>query len=34
MLIYTHCWELMNSVGSHELVAAVCDEGDGLSLCE
>jgi hypothetical protein len=48
MLIYTHCWELMNSVGSHgslsllfvmkvmvcHFVTAVCDEGDGLSLCE
>jgi hypothetical protein len=34
MLIYTHCWELMNSVGSHGSSTAVRDEGDGLSLCE
>jgi hypothetical protein len=39
MLIYTHCWELMNSVGSHSssslpsMMNAVCDEGAGLSLC-
>jgi hypothetical protein len=31
---YTHCWELMKSVWSLQLVTAICDEGDGLALCE
>jgi len=31
ILIYTKCWELMESRGSH---GCHCDEGDGLTLCE
>ncbi len=34
MLIYTHCWELMNSVGSRGSSSLPHDEGGGLSLCE
>jgi hypothetical protein len=34
--IYTHCWELMNSVGSHGSLSLpfVMKVMDGLSLCE
>jgi hypothetical protein len=36
MLIYTHCWELMNSVGSHgsSSLPFMMKVMDGLSLCE
>jgi hypothetical protein len=35
ILIYTHCWELMKSVGSHGSWSLLFFNGsDGLTLCE
>ncbi len=36
ILIYTHGWELMKSMGSHgSLITDICDaKCDGLTLCE
>ncbi len=35
ILLYTHHWELMKSnEKSWQHVTAICDEGDGLTLCE
>jgi hypothetical protein len=35
LLIDTHCWEAMKSLGCHgHLITAIHDEGDGLTLCE
>ncbi len=34
-LLYTHCQQLLKSVNSHgSFVTAICDEGEGLTLCE
>jgi len=34
VLNYTHCQELMKSGFSWQLVTAICDECDSLTLCE